>query len=110
MAAIVTVIGLGVRVGFLLFDWVWTDEGFYLSTATNMLTRLQVAPAAMRLPEDIPIYPLFGYGIGIYGLWARLVGVSLTKARLLSYLLGLISLPFIYLTVRRCMDSQRGTH
>lgn len=84
IAAVIIAIGLGLRVGILFLDWIWTDEGFYLSTAINMLTSHQIAPAMMCLPDEVPIHPFYGHAVGLYGLWGRVVGVSLLPL-LISY-------------------------
>lgn len=97
-ALLVTLTGIMMRLVVMTVEWVWADEGFYLSAAVNMLRGGSIAPLMMFLPPELPIFPLWGYAPALYGLWARVVGVGLMQARALSFLIGLLCLPAIYLT------------
>lgn len=95
VAIIVLVVGLGLRVWWLFTDWVWIDEGIYVSLASNLLKGRGLAPETLYLPDRLPI-PYWGKALYIYGLWARCFGVGVTQLRVMSYLIGLLALPFIY--------------
>jgi hypothetical protein len=92
--------GLGLRLAFMLWDWTWLDEGFYVNTAMNMQETWQVAPRFMALTPDLPIYPFYGYGVGLYGLWGRIAGVGLLSTRSFSFVAGTLALIPLYGTAR----------
>lgn len=100
ISVIIIIMGLALRLWLLAADYVWIDEGIYLSATASMVNGGSVAPIMFHLPEDIPIRPPWGYSVALYGLWGKLFGVNLLSARSLSYLLGAFTLPFIYGSVK----------
>jgi hypothetical protein len=95
VAITVLAVGLGLRIWWLFADWVWIDEGIYVSLASNLLKGGGLAPETLYLPDRLPI-PYWGKTLYVYGLWARCFGVGVTQLRFMSYLIGLLALPFIY--------------
>ena len=104
--AIVLLLGLGVRVWWLLADMVWIDEGFHMSAAAGMLAGKNIAPANMFFPQDIIIPPWRGFAFGIYKLWAGIFGLGLLQMRAMAYLFGLLALLLLYFTIRLWYDQR----
>jgi len=100
------VIGLAVRVWWLLDDVVWIDEGFHLSAAAGMLAGKNIAPANMFFPQDIIIPPWRGFAFGVYKLWAGLFGLGLIQMRALAYVFGVLALLLLYGTLRLWYDQR----
>lgn len=93
----VIMLGLALRLWLLRAEWVWTDEGYYLSATTSTLEGGGLSPIMMRIPGSLPVW---GYAYWLYTGWAKLVGLGLLQARIASFLIGLLSLPLLFATVR----------
>ncbi len=98
--AVVGVVGVGLRVWFMLAG-VADDEGSFVSTGINLLHGGGVAPELWYMPPDAPHMPAWGYAVALYGAWMRVFGVGLLQARALGLTAGLLALPLVYLTARR---------
>jgi len=79
----------------------WFDEiNFFLLPAPDITTYLPI----MRLwaPDNVPLYYMLFY------LWARLFGISLVAARMLTILCGLACIPLTYAIGRRVSSARVG--
>lgn len=97
---VVGLVGLGLRLWMMYADWVWIDEGYRLSAVANGLRGQGLVPIMSHFPENLPVTPWRGNSFHLYVLWARIFGLGLYQQRTLSYILGLLILPFVYLTAR----------
>lgn len=98
---IVLASAIGLRIWFLYAEFIWIDEGYYLSLASNMLHGGRIVPAMFYVPSDVPILPIWGYAVAVYGYWARLTSLDVFSLRWLSYLISLPALLFLYLIVKQ---------
>jgi hypothetical protein len=100
----VILLGLGLRLWMMLCDFVWTDEGYRLGAIANMLQGKGLTPLMSHFPDNVSITPWRGYAFALYGLWARIFGLGLMRARALSYILGALALFPIHATTRMLYD------
>jgi hypothetical protein len=106
-AALLAVLAAGVIVRLLAIRLgAFGDEGFYVSTAVNLVHGGGIAPAAMRLPDSFLHRPDWGRLLIVYGWWARLFGTSLAATRALGFTLGLGALAALYAAARSWYDRQ----
>ena len=80
-------VGLGLRLARLSFQPLWWDEGYSVWFATHPLARMAALTA-----QDIhpPLYYALLHG------WAALLGASPTALRLLSVIVGVLTIPLLY--------------
>ncbi len=97
----ILIVAMGLRIWFLYWEWVWTDEAYYLSLASNILQTGRIVPAMLYMPSNVIVIPIHGYVLAIYGLWAKIFGVDLFSLRWMSYLISLPVLLFMYLAVKQ---------
>jgi hypothetical protein len=79
------------------------DTNLYLNVAVGYFDHGTLTPYMWRLD---PAWNLVGGGGTVYGIlllvfWTRLFGLSVTSAHLLSFLVGLVNIPLIFLLARR---------
>ena len=92
-------LGLGLRVAGLSFQPLWWDEGYSVWFATHPLTQMAVLTA-----QDIhpPLYYALLHG------WAATLGIGPAALRLLSVIVGGLTIPLLYFVARRMLSAPRG--
>ncbi len=102
----VVALGLTLRWGMILLDYVWSDEGIYLNTASSVMRGGPISAPMFRAPAEMLLRPPWGYTVAVHGLWARAAGLGLIQGRSLTYLIGVLPLPLLFQTLRRWYDRQ----
>jgi uncharacterized membrane protein len=89
--------GLGLRLAQLSFQPLWWDEGYSVWFATHPLTQMAALTA-----QDIhpPLYYALLHG------WAALLGTGPTALRLLSVIVGVLTIPLLYWAARRMLSAR----
>ena len=90
-------VGLGLRLARLSFQPLWWDEGYSVWFATHPLARMAALTA-----QDIhpPLYYALLHG------WAALLGASPTALRLLSVIVGVLTIPLLYWVARQMLSAR----
>ena len=85
------------RISHLGFQPLWWDEGYSVWFATHPLTQMAALTA-----QDIhpPLYYALLHG------WAALLGASPTALRLLSVIVGVLTIPLLYWVARRMLSAR----
>ena len=85
------------RILHLGFQPLWWDEGYSVWFATHPLTQMAALTA-----QDIhpPLYYALLHG------WAALLGASPTALRLLSVIVGVLTIPLLYWVARRMLSAR----
>ena len=96
VVCLLSLLGLGLRAARLSFQPLWWDEGYSVWFATH-----PVAQMAALTAQDIhpPLYYALLHG------WAALLGTGPTALRLLSVLIGVLTIPLLYLIARRMLSA-----
>jgi 4-amino-4-deoxy-L-arabinose transferase-like glycosyltransferase len=96
---VLILMALGLRLGRLTFQPLWWDEGWSLYFASA-----DVGTLLERTAVDIhpPLYYM------LLHLWIGLFGSSVVAVRLLSVLIGVATVPVLYLVARRLMGEGGG--
>ena len=89
--------GLALRLAWLAFQPLWWDEGYSVWFATHPLTQMAALTA-----QDIhpPLYYALLHG------WAAPLGTSPTALRLLSVVVGMLTIPLLFLVARRMLSAR----
>jgi uncharacterized membrane protein len=96
---VLILMALGLRLGRLTFQPLWWDEGWSLYFASADIGTLLERTAVDIHP---PLYYL------LLHLWIGLLGSSVVAVRLLSVLIGVATVPLVYLAGRRLMGERGG--
>lgn len=90
-------LGLGLRVARLSFQPLWWDEGYSVWFATHPLAQMTALTA-----QDIhpPLYYALLHG------WTALLGTGPVALRLLSVVIGVLTIPLLYLAARRMLSTR----
>ena len=90
-------LGLGLRLARLSFQPLWWDEGYSVWFATHPLAQMAALTA-----QDIhpPLYYALLHG------WTALLGASPAALRLLSVVVGVLTIPLLYLVARRMLSAR----
>lgn len=102
----VVALGLILRWAMITMDYVWTDEGIYLNTASSVMRGGPISATLFRLPPEVGLRPPWGYTVALHGVWARLVGLGLVQGRSFTYLVGVLALPLLFQALRRWYDRE----
>lgn len=102
LLAAITFVALGLRVWHLRGESAWWDEVaslkyLHASTLTEFLAQERSTD-----PPMTPVYFALEYG------WSRIAGTSVPSVRLLSVLLGLLTIQALYLLTRRLYGNTAG--
>ncbi len=89
--------GLALRLARLAFQPLWWDEGYSVWFATHPLAQMAALTA-----QDI--HPPFYYAL-LHG-WAAPLGTSPTALRLLSVVVGVLTIPLLFLVARRMLSAR----
>lgn len=86
------------------------DSSFYLNIGTHYFESGGLTPFMWRIPQDNIVISGSGTGFGIYLLlaWFKVFGVSLAAGQRFSFLCGVLTLPLLFLALRRFWDDVRG--
>ena len=90
-------LGLLLRIVRLPFQPLWWDEGYSVWFATHSLAQIAALTA-----QDI--HPPFYYAL-LHG-WAALLGTGPAALRLLSVIVGVVTIPLLYLVARRMLSAR----
>ncbi len=90
---------LGLRLAYLRFQPLWWDEGWSVYFATT-------DPGAMLGLTAVDIHPPFYYVL-LY-LWIAVLGSSVFSVKLLSVLIGTVTVPLLFVTGRRLSGGIAG--
>jgi uncharacterized membrane protein len=90
-------LGLALRLARLSFQPLWWDEGYSVWFATHPLGQMAALTA-----QDIhpPLYYALLHG------WTALLGTGPTALRLLSVIVGVLTIPLLYLVARRMLSTR----
>lgn len=94
LVAGITTLALALRLFRLTFQPLWADEGYSIYFANLDLLSLTAATAADIHP------PLYYY---LLKLWMALFGPGEAAVRLLSVLIGVLTIPLVYVLARRLL-------
>lgn len=83
------------------------DERYYLSAASTSADGRALMPFIMGF-EDVPIFAGNGYAVYVYTAAYQVLGPSIVSLRIVAFLFGLLTLPAIYLTLRRLYGHTTG--
>lgn len=95
---LLVLLGLALRVARLDFQPLWWDEGYSAWFATHAI------PDMVRLTAE-DIHPPLYYAL--LHLWTRIMGPGPVSLRLLSVVIGVATIPVIFIAARRILGGRR---